>query len=133
MNFERPPRRHGAIEIAPLVDVVFLLLLFFVLTYNTANESAFEVVLPVSSEADQPVYEDIRVTIRADGAVFLNDIAYPLPELSDALRDLRLTGERPLVSIHADERLEIRSLISVVDAVKQAGCPSFRMVTRNIE
>jgi len=133
MNFQRPSPKRSAIDIAPLVDVVFLLLLFFVLSYNPATESAIEVLLPTSSEADESIPESINVTIQDDGKVFLNGTPYPLPELAAALRDLRFPDHSQAVSIHAHQGLEVGQLMKVVDAVKQAGCTSFSIVTRMIE
>ncbi|WP_373500407.1 ExbD/TolR family protein [Desulfococcus sp.] len=130
MNFERPPRKHVYIEVAPLVDVVFLLLLFFVLSYNMADESAIDVLLPPSSEADQPVPDGLIIAILADGDVFLNDVSYPLQELAALLRSLREADGGQTVCIHADQRLEVLRLMKVVDAVRASGCTSFSIVTR---
>jgi biopolymer transport protein ExbD len=58
MEFKRRRRRNGRIDIAPLVDIVFNLLLFFVITYNIAVDSAIRVRLPESSTAESPVRFD---------------------------------------------------------------------------
>lgn len=131
MEFERPPKRHSHIEIAPLVDVVFLLLLFFVLSYNVAGESAIEVVLPPSSEARQDVDDSIAITLGADGSIYLNDAAFTLEDLSAGLHALVADAEQPSVAVRADEKVDLRRLMRVVDAIKQAGCTSFTIVARN--
>ena len=133
MNFQRPTRSYGAFEIAPLVDVVFLLLLFFVLSYNVAGESAIRVQLPKSSEADQEISDQIVITIEADGTMFLYDVPYSLAELTGALNALGKSRDRQTVNIRADRRLAVGKLVSVVDVVRKAGVFSFSIVTQSPE
>ena len=133
MNFQRPSRSYGAFEIAPLVDVVFLLLLFFVLSYNVAGESAIRVQLPKSSEADQKISGQIAITIQADGRLFIDDVPYSLPQLIDALKSFGKRHDRQTVTIRADRRLAVSGLVGVVDAVRKAGFFSFSIVTRSPE
>lgn len=130
MNFKRPVKKHSAIEIAPLVDVIFLLLLFFVLSYNAVGESAIMVTLPPSSEAEQTVLEDIIITIQADGKTFLGESEYPLSELVAKLGNIRQNEGKQAVTIRADQHVSVRTLVSVIDATKVAGFYSFSIVTR---
>jgi biopolymer transport protein ExbD len=133
MNFQRPRSKFGGIEIAPLVDVVFLLLLFFVLSYQSAGESAIRVLLPSATQADQDVDDEIVITIQADGSLFLDDAPHTLSDLIDALQRLSAMRGQQTVTIRADQRLAVRTLVDVVDATRQSGFPSFSIVTRTSE
>jgi biopolymer transport protein ExbD len=130
MNFKRPVKKTSAMEIAPLVDVIFLLLLFFVLSYNAAGESAIVVTLPPSSEADQTVPDEIIITIQADGNTFLGESAIPLMELAARLGRIRQHEGNQAVTIRADQRVDVGTLVSVIDATKAAGFYSFNIVAR---
>lgn len=67
MEFERRKRRHSHIDIAPLVDVVFLLLLFFMLTFNMAMDQAIEIeAIPAVIRQHPEWSPDTPVNIRAD-------------------------------------------------------------------
>lgn len=133
MNFKRPSHTKSYIEIAPLVDVVFLLLLFFVLSYNATGENAIDVLLPTSTQADRTVRDIIVLAVHADGRLFLNGERYSLPETIAELRNLRNRGEPQIVTIRADRRLAVKALVETIDAIKVAGFNAFSIVTATLE
>jgi biopolymer transport protein ExbD len=129
MEFERRRRRNGRIDIAPLVDIVFNLLLFFVITYNIASDAAIRVRLPESTTAESRADEPIVISLAREGGIFIGEQPVSLEELPAAVRaELGLLAE-PIVKIRADQEAAVGLLIKVVDGVRLAGCPAFSIVT----
>ena len=90
MNLRRhAPLHHPGIQLAPLVDVLLLLLIFFLLTWNAArNENELDVKVPKASSAKEksaPI-GDVVVNVRADGNVVVNRRTLTGAELTDLLK-----------------------------------------------
>src|SRR5206468_2362645 len=85
------PLHHPGIQLAPLVDVLLLLLIFFLLTWNAArNENELDVKVPKASSAKEksaPI-GDVVVNVRADGNVVVNRRMLTGAELTDLLKSL---------------------------------------------
>jgi len=129
MEFERRRRKNGRIDLAPLVDIVFNLLLFFLITYSISLDPAIRVRLPESETAEARAEEPIVISLTREGGVFLGDRPVALEELGGALQaGLRLVPERA-VRIRADREAAVGLLVQVIDRVRTAGCSAFSVVT----
>ncbi len=130
MEFERRRRRHSHIDIAPLVDVVFNLLLFFVITYNVAADPAIRIRLPQSLTADVQAEEPIVITISREGSTYVGEELVPMEEVVPMIRRKLSENREISVKIRADQEVSIGLLVQVVDAVKLSGCSAFSIVTQ---
>lgn len=124
----------------PLIDVVFQLLIFFMLSSTFVVQSAIPVELPEKSGGDPVPLEvrDIVVSIQADGGgadglgtIFLEETPVDLEQLAATLKEL---GQRPeyrnaqrqaLVLIRADGRVSTQRIIDVMEACQEAEFRSF--------
>lgn len=89
MKFQRPTRREVSIEITPLIDVVFLLLIFFMVTSTTVRENILSIVLPVAQgEISSRVNDDIQVVVAHEDFVLINDVSLATPSRERELPDL---------------------------------------------
>src|SRR5256885_9602978 len=100
------PLHHPGIQLAPLVDVLLLLLIFFLLTWNAAwNENELDVKVPKATAAkpnNAPV-GDVVVNVKADGNVVVNRRSLTAPELTDLLKSLVQLNAEQAVIIRGDE------------------------------
>ncbi len=127
MRLERPPRRRNAIGLTPLIDVVFILLLFFMLASSLTRLHA--VALQSQSADGEPsgTPSALLLRVQADGALDLNGDPLATDELQAALRS-RLT-QRPDLSVivqPADE-VNLNVLLHVFDQLAEAGVPILRL------
>ena len=119
--------------IAPLIDVVFVILLFFIVSASDIQvENAHVTKLPgtVETQSDTPTPDEIAVTIEDDGQVSLNDDpldtpeAKLLPELASNLSQLRESSaaskSEVLVTIYANELARYERVVDVLDALSRA-------------
>ncbi len=126
MNSLRPlqTREIGStearVDIAPLVDVVFLLLIFFVISATLARPSAVPIERPTARQADPLPQRPVVVTITGDGDLWLGDKPFPLGD-GAAIKSALSNQEEKRVLIHADGEVPTRRLVSVIDRCREAG------------
>jgi biopolymer transport protein ExbD len=128
----RAPIHHPGIQLAPLVDVLLLLLIFFLLTWNAArNENELDVKVPKASAAKEksaPI-GDVIVNVKADGNVVVNRRSLSSAELADLLKSLvRLNAEQAVV-IRGDEAGAYKSIINVLNICTEAGITNVAFAT----
>lgn len=108
------------INVTPLVDVVLVLLLIFMVTAPMMSRG-IDVSLPVANQPQIPPEDRIRVSINAEGRVYISDRAVNLALLEDQLRAMTSGSPDPVVYLAADESLRYSEVIRVVDLIKRAG------------
>ncbi|MDH4064188.1 MAG: biopolymer transporter ExbD [Acidobacteriota bacterium] len=122
MTFSRGSRRQAEITLTPLIDILFIVLLFLVLTATFTEQTVLRVALPRAATGE-PVVEDVsvlRVLIDADGQVYLDDRIRTLDEVRTRL-DAMADPDRARVIIAADRAASHGSVVQVLDLVRQAG------------
>lgn len=129
MEFERRRHNHAHMNIAPLVDVVFLLLLFFLLTSHLMQEPAIKIKLPESKTADAVKDEIKTIYISKEGEIFFRDSKVDLKDLQTAIKGGLKDIEHDFVRIKADRESDVGVLISVIDEVRLAGVRNYSIVT----
>lgn len=125
-------RDDGAVtfDFAPMVDIVLLLVIFFMLTSNfSARDNALPLDLPRAASAvtDSPALPTVSVD-RA-GKVFLEGKAVALSDLEAALRPLARRSNG-VVALRADERGNYGTVVKVIDSIKRAGGERLALGTR---
>ena len=125
MNFR--PRREEEVDVnlTPLIDVVFLLLIFFMVSTTFIRESEIELTLPEASEQvrENPL-DKIEIAIDAHGRYFVNGNALintQLATIRQALNDVRPADVEPVVIISADANATHQAVVTVMDAARQVG------------
>ncbi len=117
----QPP---SELELAPMIDVVFLLLIFFLVTWQFARfERDMDVSVPAAENTDdtQKTIGEIILNVREDGTVVLNgstvnsaDLLIRLQKISDAYPD-------QAVILRGDSKANFQHIIKVLDTIKQSG------------
>lgn len=129
MEFERRRHDHSHMNIAPLVDVVFLLLLFFMLTSHLMQEPAIKIKLPESKTAESQKDAIKTVYISKDGSIFFMDKQLDLRDLQNIIKSSLKDAEHDFVRIKADKESDVGILVSVIDEVRLAGVRNYSIVT----
>ncbi|HYQ52898.1 MULTISPECIES: biopolymer transporter ExbD [unclassified Pseudomonas] len=136
MKFRRNRQRENVdINLASLIDVVFVLLLFFVVTTTFTRETQLRVELPEAASAEQPSADQdklVEVTISADGVYSVNNHLLPksdLATLTEAIeRESGGDNKLPL-AISADGKTPHQAVITAMDAAGKLGFSHLRMTT----
>lgn len=129
MDFERRRHNHAHLNIAPLVDVVFLLLLFFMLTSHFIQEPEIKIHLPKSKTAES-VKESVKsILITKEGEIYFMDKRVDLKNLNLIIRENFDDTKTEFLQIKADKDVNIGLLIGVIDEVRLSGINNFSIAT----
>jgi biopolymer transport protein ExbD len=125
VNLRQAKFEDPLVDVAPLIDVVFLLLIFFMVSTTFNRESQIEVTLPEAA-IDAPTEDKftIEVTVNAQGTYFVNGqrvINTQAATLKQAM--LKVAGGRqdPPIIVNADANTTHQSVVRVMDAARQLG------------
>jgi len=126
-------RRHtgkARIEIIPLLDVIFLLLVAFIFfTMSMTIHRGLPVRLPSSSTADVEKKDFADITIKEDGGLFLDKQEVTLPELIVILTSLHRESPEQKVLISGDKKVPYETIVAVMDAVRKSGIDGVSLET----
>ena len=114
--------RKIRIEMLPLIDIVFLLLVFFIYAMlSMAVHRGLPVKLPSSTTAKIDRHLVLSVTVKADGTVYLDKERVFLGSLAESLKKKARPGGETGVLLFADRDLPYRELFRVLDQIRTAG------------
>ncbi|MDP6352365.1 MAG: biopolymer transporter ExbD [Alphaproteobacteria bacterium] len=129
LTFDEPRRPRPQLNIAPLIDVVFLLLVFFMLASTFIKPEAIDLLLPSGARALVASNEALVVQVAPGGEIRLNGLRLSLDQLRSELM-ARIGGdERRSVTVHAGAEVPVQTLVSVMDRVRAAGTRNLRLAT----
>ena len=133
MNLRRHATpQHPGIQLAPLVDVLLLLLIFFLLTWNAArNENELDVKVPKAASAKEKTATmgDVVVNVKTDGNVVVNRRTLTATELSDMLKNLVQLYPEQAVVIRGDETGAYKHIVNVLNICSESGVTNVAFAT----
>jgi len=122
MRLPRKAFKKARIEIIPMIDTIFFLLVFFMIsTLSMAHYRGLPVSLPKAATGQQPPSESASVTITQDGKVSIDKEAVARAQVRNVLQERLAKNPDMLVVINADERVEHGMVVDIMDAARQAG------------
>ena len=131
MQIASDEKRRPMLEpMLPLINVVFLLLVFFMVAGHMAQQPPVDVQTPESDARHQPLEDMPRLTLRPGGELLLDGQSLTRKRLAAKGQQL-LAGERP--RLHADARVSSKELRPVLQALRDAGFDSVRLITLRSE
>ena len=128
----RATLQHPGIQLAPLVDVLLLLLIFFLMTWNAArNENELDVKVPKASAAKEKMAPigDVIVNVKADGNVVVNRRTLSSPDLTGLLKSLVQLNADQAVVIRGDEAGAYKNIVNVLNICSEAGVTNVAFAT----
>ena len=125
--FLRPKRASAGLDMAPLIDVVFLLLIFFMLTSSFLQPS-IPLALPQAAAADEPPPAPVFVSVDADGAVYINQEAVGRGDFAAKLGGWLAGRDEKTVNFRGDRTMPYEVFVALMDEARQAGAVQFNIV-----
>lgn len=119
------PRNNDDVELnlTPLIDVVFLLLIFFMVSTTFVKKSEIKLDLPEASSTVMPDDQDIvKVSIDAKGRYFVNEtplVNSQATTIEKAIKEAAGENKEPMIVINADKQATHQSVVSVLDASRR--------------
>lgn len=135
MRFPRKPREPVDINLAPLIDVVFILLLFFVVTTTFTRETQLKVDLPEAVSGTPPeaaVKAPLEILVAVDGSFALNGKSLASNDLTALMEALRVESggdQSQPVMLSADAKAPHQAVVTAMDAASKLGFAQLRITT----
>ncbi len=132
MNFRQRRERRVEVNITPLIDVVFLLLIFFMVTTTFKEQSALEIELPEAASGEVQPAAPLELVVSADGRYFIGEKALVNPRRETLHRTLaeRTAGiEKPALVVRADGRAPHEAVVRALDVAAELGIERVRIAT----
>ena len=133
MKFRQVRRELPALNLTPLIDIVFLLLIFFMVTTSFSRETRLLVSLPEASGSAENPAESIEVLVDREGGYAINGRRLVNAEVDSLVRGLELESGGDvslLVVLVADAEVQHQSVVSAMEAIGRAGFASLSIATR---
>jgi biopolymer transport protein ExbD len=125
-----PAEAETAIDMAPLIDIVFILLIFFMVTTTFVKDMKLDLERPKANSAVAASSKAIRLFIDRNGDTYLDGEPVRLWLIQSKLRDLLSTASNKIVLVVTDEGVAAGRLVEVVDQARLAGAESVGVATK---
>jgi len=119
----------SGIELAAMVDVVFLLVTYFLINATLSKNPVIKIALPKSITAQTETQQKTIVYIDNANKIYVNDQQVDLPNLGGLIKKTVKDPENDLVIIKGDKESSYQTIITVIDSVNQAGINHFNLAT----
>ena len=131
MRIQRKQRARYAVQapLTALIDIVFLLLIYFLLTTNFIVDEGIKVNLPQAKATSPQVEEDITIYVDQEGQAFLQSKPVPQSELFNELKAMLSSRSDRIVIIKADRAVILNKAVQVMDIAKAAGAEKLLLAT----
>ncbi|NOQ98207.1 MAG: biopolymer transporter ExbD [Calditrichae bacterium] len=130
MKFESESKFLSTFSVSSLTDIVFLLLIFFLLSSSFIIQPGIKVQLPRIEKAAVHSEKSIYITVTRAGSIYLNDNQVSLGKLGGELRRFIVSGEKQVIVLRADKEIKLNLAVQVMDVCKSAGAEKFLIGTQ---
>lgn len=131
MRLPRQGYKRARIEIIPMIDTVFFLLVFFmVASLSMTLETGMRVNLPRAQSAQREALTKVTISLTEEGKIYVDRDLTTMSGLHAALRQRIKENPRVVIVINADEGAKHGKVVAIMDAAKQAGAERMAIATR---
>lgn len=121
---------EAEINITPMLDVVFIMLIFFIVTTSFVKETGVDISRPSSSQAKQVKKGNILVAIEGDGSIWINKQEVDLRAVRSRVEKMHAENPEASAVIIADKASQTGDLVEVMDQIKSAGVASISIAAQ---
>lgn len=130
LRFPAKDKSRPAIHLTALIDIVFLLLVFFLLASNFVEQEGVAIVVPETESTGDQLLPQLVVNIDRDGSISVKGVTVGEEQLVEVLKAQLGQWLNDSVTVHADRRVEYDTVVKAIDAAKLAGANNVLLVTR---
>lgn len=126
---KKRPRYEIQMPLTSLIDIVFLLLIYFLLTTNFLVEEGIKIALPQARAGAPQTQEEITVYVDREGRTYLRDEEIPADRLFTRLKEMIGGQKDRMVIVKADRAVILNHAVKVMDLAKAAGAGKLCLAT----
>lgn len=117
----QPKKKSTGLNLAPMIDVVFLLLIFFLVSSTLQGEEAiYNIKLPDSSIGREAAQEKINIFLDKNNKIYYQEKEYSKANLSALIKELKLSNLKS-IKIYADRKSEFQAVVFLIESFKNNG------------
>lgn len=128
-RFKTKHQRKAQIDITSLIDLVFLLVAFFMVTSSMGALSSITVHLPKAVQSAPARSGEMVVSINEKNEIYINDVKYDEDALQEEFKKRKETLGDNAVIIRGDRKADYEKIVKVMDLLNRAGIPKFTLST----
>lgn len=129
MRYRDNQENEGQIDISPLIDMVFILLIFFMVTTTFVKDMKLDLERPSASTASAASSQSIRVFIDRFGDIFVDNQPVRIYSLQSKLRDMLRVSTDKTILVVTDENVPAKVVLEVIDQSKLSGATDVGVAT----
>jgi len=123
--------KKARIEIIPMIDTIFFLLVFFMIsTLSMSRFTGVQVNLPKAASGSQPPSETVVISLTKDNQLFFNKSQMSLDSLQESLRTELTKNSELLVVINADDGVEHGKVVEIMDQARRTGATKLSIAVK---
>ena len=133
MKIRRKPRKKARIEIIPMIDVIFFLLVFFMVSSLAMTKvNSIHVALPKTSSSSESLKQKAILSVKQDGSLFVNHVQVSLEGIGQALAAAMKDDPQEALLVNADEGANYGIVIKAMDQARLIGIRKFALATNPV-
>lgn len=130
MKIRQRPTKRARIEIIPMIDVIFFLLVFFMISSLAMTKiNSLPVALPKTDTSPESIKQNVVLTIRKDGAIFVNKTPVTLTSMGVQLAYEMHERPQDVVVVNADQGVNYGLVVQAMDQARKIGVRKFALAT----
>ena len=131
MSIRSKSRKKPRIDVVPLIDVLMVLIIFFLVTMQFRDLRALNIKLPrIDTAGSNLMSNELVVSISQEGDFFINSKKVDFEKLAQVLKATSLLPQKPVILVVADENVPLRHVTQVVDICRKNSLEDFRLQAR---
>jgi len=127
----KPKEDEAAIDMTPMLDIVFIMLIFFIVTTSFVKESGIQILEPTATTAKQKQTANIFIGINEQGEVYMLKRKVEPQDVQPTIENMLLENPESTIVIQADMRGSSGVMLDVIDAAKKAGVKNISVAAEN--
>ncbi|MBD3236668.1 MAG: biopolymer transporter ExbD [Candidatus Eisenbacteria bacterium] len=133
MRFTKKSRLISALESTAMADIIFLLLIFFLLSSSFILQTGVKVDLPQVTKTEPQTERDVVVTLNRQGELFLDGVAIPWPQFRGELEERLTAASHRTVIVKGDAEVSLGRTVEVMDIARQVGAEQLAIAARSVQ
>ncbi|MDH3327148.1 MAG: biopolymer transporter ExbD [Gammaproteobacteria bacterium] len=129
MRYRNNKEEEATVDISPLIDMVFILLIFFMVTTTFVKDMKLDLQRPSAASASSASTKSIRIFIDQYGAIYVDNQPVRIYSLQSKLRDMLRSSTEKSVLVVTDETVTAKLVLEVVDQTRLAGATDVGVAT----
>lgn len=131
VEFNRTTRKPRQVALISLIDVMFVLLLFFMIAGHLEKVSPVVVDLPIADSGQLLDEGPVKVTLGLNGEILINDERFSSTNVVAEMKRQLMNNPERIITIKADANLEANQLVALLEQVRAAGGVNLSVVTQS--